>query len=121
MNSTEDLVQAFVSVWNERDPARRSEIVRRLWLPDGRHLMGAQDVRGHAALEERVAASHQRSVVEKDYFFRPATAIQSLPGLVKFRWDMARSTSGEVISAGVGFLAIDDDGRIVCDYLFTEA
>jgi hypothetical protein len=33
---------------------------------------------------------------------------------------MARSQSGEVISAGVGFLAIDDAGRIVCDYLFTE-
>jgi hypothetical protein len=120
MNSFEDLVQAFVGVWNERDPARRSEIVRRLWLPDGRHLMGTQDVHGHAALEERVAASHQRSVIEKGCIFGPATAIQSLPGVVKFRWDMARAVSGEVISAGLGFLALDDDGRIVCDYLFTE-
>ena len=121
MNSIEDLVQAFVGVWNERDPARRSEMVGSLWLPDGRHLMGAQDVRGHAALEERVAASHQRNVVEKGYIFRPAAAIQSLAGVIKFRWDMARSDSGEVISTGVGFLAIDDDGRIACDYLFTEA
>jgi hypothetical protein len=121
MNAIEDLVQRFVAVWNERDPARRSEMVRSLWRPDGRHLMGVQDVRGHAALEERVAASHHRSVVEKGYMFRPATAIQSLPGVIKFRWDMARADSAEVISAGVGFLFIDDSRRVVCDYLFTEA
>ena len=96
-------------------------MVRSLWLPDGRHLMATQDVRGHAALEQRVAASNQRNVIEQGYTFRPATAIQSLPGVIKFRWDMARSDSGEVISAGVRFLAIDDKGRIVCDYLFAEA
>jgi hypothetical protein len=120
MSSAEDLVQAFVSVWNERNPARRSKMVRTLWAPDGRHLMGAQDVRGHVALEERVATSNQHNVIEKGYIFRPATAIQSLPGVIKFRWDMARSKSDEVISAGVGFLAVNDEGRIVCDYLFTE-
>ena len=120
MSTVGDLVQAFVSVWNERDPARRSEMVRALWVPEGRHLMGVQDVRGHGALEARVAASNQSNVIEKGYVFRPATAIQSLPGMIKFRWDMARLDSGEVISAGVGFLVIDDEGRIVCDYLFVE-
>jgi hypothetical protein len=121
VNAAEDLVQAFVSVWNERDPARRREMVRSLWLPDGRHLMGTQDVRGHDTLEARVAASNQRNVIEQGYTFRPATAIQTLPGVTKFRWDMARADSGEVISAGVGFLVINDEGRIVCDYLFAEA
>jgi hypothetical protein len=121
VNSVEGVVQAFVSVWNERDPARRSEMVRTLWVPDGRHLMGTQDVRGHCALEERIATSNQRNVIEKGCIFRPATAIQSLPGVTKFRWDMVRSESGEVISAGVGFLAINDEGRIVCDYLFAES
>jgi hypothetical protein len=120
VNNADDLVQAFVSAWNECDPTRRSEMVRTLWLPDGRHLMGVQDVRGHGALEERVAASNRRNVIENGYTFRPATAIQSLPGVIKFRWDMARADSDEVISAGVGFLAIDDERRIVCDYLFTE-
>lgn len=66
MNDAEEFVQAFVDVWNERDPARRRATVRRLWAADGRHLMGAQDVCGHDALEERVAASNQRNVVEKE-------------------------------------------------------
>jgi hypothetical protein len=120
MTDLETLVQTFVSVWNESDAAQRTETVQRLWRADGRHLMGGQDVRGHAALTERVTSSHQRNVVERGYVFRPATAIQTLPGVVKFRWDMARRDTEEMISAGVGFLELDRDGKIACDYLFTE-
>ena len=114
------LVRTFIGVWNERDDARRRELVRTLWRADGRHLMGAHDARGHDALEQRVATSHQRSVVENHCVFRPGAPTQSLPGVVKFRWDMARRSTGEVVSAGVGFLALDGAGRIACDYLFTE-
>ncbi len=121
MDEVQTLAERFVSVWNERDPERRSAMVRSLWAMDGRHLMGTQDVRGYEALEERVAASNRHNVVEKDYIFRPPTVIQSLPGIIKFRWDMARRDSGDVVSNGVGFLVIDDQGRIRCDYLFAES
>jgi len=82
VNTAEDLVQAFVGVWNERDPARRGEMVRALWLPDGRHLMGAQDVRGHGALEarrecERPAMMRISATVADHRLFQPATAGQA--------------------------------------------
>jgi hypothetical protein len=121
MINTEEIVQKFVNVWNERDAARRKLVVQSLWTKDGRHLMGVQDVQGHDALEQRVAASNQNNVVEKGYEFRPATNVKSLPGVATFRWDMVRSTNQEVVSAGVGFLQIDDQGQIICDYLFTES
>lgn len=121
MGDVQRLAERFVSVWNERDPDRRHAMVRSLWAIDGRHLMGTQDVRGYEALEERVAASNRHNVVEKDYVFRPPTAIQSLPGAIKFRWDMVRRASGEVVSNGVGLLVVDDEGRVRCDYLFAES
>lgn len=121
MDDAQRLAEHFVSVWNERDPDRRHEMVRALWTIDGRHLMGTQDVRGYEALEERVAASNRHNVLEKDYIFRTPTAIQSLPGVIKFRWDMARRDSGEVVSNGVGFLVVDAEGRVRCDYLFAES
>jgi hypothetical protein len=34
---------------------------------------------------------------------------------------MARREDGEVAAAGVGFIDLAPDGRIACDYLFTEA
>ena len=44
------------------------------------------------------------------------------PALVEVRLGetMARSDCGEVVSAGVGFLVINDEGRVVCDCLFAE-
>jgi hypothetical protein len=121
MLEVEALVQRFVAVWNETDSAARRATIEALWIPEGRHLMGQQDVRGYDELEVRVTASHERSVVQGGNRFRPATAIQALPEVVKFRWEMARKDSGEEVSAGVGFLRLDAEGRIICDYLFAES
>jgi hypothetical protein len=41
--------------------------------------------------------------------------------VIKFKWEMARQGSGEVVSSGVGFLVLDDGWRIVCDYLFVDS
>ncbi len=117
---THDLVQSFVAIWNEPDPAARRAGVETLWATEGRHLMGIQNVCGYDELEQRVTASHNRSVRDNGCVFRPATAIQVLPGFVKFRWDMARRTTGEMVSAGVGFMEIDGSGKIARDWLFTE-
>lgn len=120
-DDVETLVQRFVSVWNEKEPGRRRLAVESLWTANGRHYMGAHDVSGHDALEARVTASHQRNVVEGGGWFRPATAIQNLAGVVKFRWDLAKRNSDEVLSAGIGFLVRDASGKIVADYLFAES
>jgi hypothetical protein len=116
----EGVVQRFVGVWNERDAGRRRKTIEGLWSPDGRHLMGGQDVRGFDALYERVTASNQWNVIESDCFFRPATSIQALPGVAKFHWDMVRRDTEEVVALGVGFLIFDAEGRISCNYLFAE-
>jgi hypothetical protein len=118
MAQAEDVVQQYIGVWN--DAAARRATIEALWTSDGHHMMGAFDVTGHDALEERVRNSHQRSVVEGGNIFRSANGIQTLPGVVKFRWDMARQQSGEVAAAGVGILILDADSRVVSDYLFTE-
>jgi hypothetical protein len=120
-DNVETFVQRFVNVWNEKDSGLRRLAVESLWAIDGRHHMGAHDVGGHDALEARVAASHQHNVAEGGGWFRPATAIQTLPGVVKFRWDLAKRGADEVVSAGVGFLVRNASGKIVADYLFAES
>jgi len=118
--AAERLVVRFIEVWNETEPKARRRAVESLWTSEGGHLMGANQAFGWDALEARVKASHERSVVEGKNVFRSANAIQSLPGVIKFRWDMARRESGEIAATGVGFLMLDDAGKIACDYLFTE-
>jgi hypothetical protein len=121
MEDTERLVDRYVGVWNESDPTARRSTIEALWAAEGHHCMGAHDVRGYDALDVRVTGSHERSVVAGGNVFRPAGAIQQLPGVVKFRWDMARREDGTVAAAGVGFLMLDADGKITRDCLFTES
>jgi hypothetical protein len=121
MEEIEKMVQRFVEVWNETNPMQRRAKIESLWASNGRHYMGPHNVGGYDDLVTRVAASHQRNVVEGGAVFRPATAIQILPGVVKFRWDMTRRESDEPLSAGVGFLCLDPDNKIVADYLFAES
>jgi hypothetical protein len=120
-DDAETFVQQFVNVWNESDSKLRRLAVKSLWAVNGRHYMGAHNVGGHEALEARVTASHQRNVAEGGGWFRPATTIQTLPDVVKFRWDLAKRGSDEVLSAGVGFLVRESSGKIVADYLFAES
>jgi hypothetical protein len=121
MQKIEEIVQRFVGVWNEPDPARRRATIESLWAFEGRHYMGAHDVGGYEDLMTRVTASNRRNVVEGGASFQPATAIQVLPGVVKFRWDMTRRGTEEVLSTGIGFLRLDADAKIVADYLFAES
>jgi uncharacterized protein len=121
MNEIEATVQRFVAVWNERDPVERRKTIEALWSPDGRHHMGAHDVCGYEALLERVTASNKHNVIDGGAIFRPATLIQTLPGVIKFRWDMAKRDTEEVLSAGVGFLQVGPDRKIIADYLFAES
>ena len=101
MIEIDELVQRFVGVWNETDAGRRRATIESLWAENGRHLMGASDSKGYDALEARVKASHERSVVQGGNLFAPATMIQSLPGVVKFRWEMVKQISPEVTARGV--------------------
>jgi len=121
MDVNESLVMRYVNVWNEPDGGVRRETIEALWTADGRHRMGAHDARGFDTLETRVSGSYERSVAIGGHRFQPAGGLQSVPGAVKFRWEMVRQDGETVAAAGVGFLVLDAAGKIVCDYLFTES
>jgi hypothetical protein len=130
-----DLVDRYVTVWNESDADRRRRAVVELWTEDAIHfLQPPQDVqeaaaaldvtahfqaRGHRELEARVGRAYEQFVAPGEYSFRSQGTDARLGDVVKFRWEMV-STSGDVAAAGLEFLVLDADGRIRLDYQFIE-
>lgn len=114
----QDLAERYVAVWNETDDARRREQIAQLWPADGTHFVGQRDVRGHAALEQRVLGSHVKNVREGDHLFRAAPGARALQDVVTFRWEMTPAGRDEVVAAGLEFVILDDQGRIRADYMF---
>ncbi|HLN09180.1 MAG TPA: nuclear transport factor 2 family protein [Xanthobacteraceae bacterium] len=117
MNQAQQLVERYVAVWHETDPAKRREAIAALWVPDGVHYVGTREVRGYDALEQRVIGSHEKNVRDGGNRFR-STTVRALRDAVTFEWEMFPAPGGDAVGAGFEFLIVDEDFRIRADYQF---
>jgi hypothetical protein len=111
-------------------------MVRELWTEGGAQILqppqeirdaaGAMgmdatfEVRGHEALAARVTRAYEEFVAEGEYRFSRRSNAARLHGIVKFNWEMVRTSDGTLAGVGLELLVLGDDGRIVTDYQFIE-
>ncbi|KAB8196764.1 hypothetical protein FH608_008690 [Nonomuraea phyllanthi] len=127
----------YVAQWNEPDPAARTALVRELWAPDGVQVLvdppqaireAAADlafpappleVRGHDALDARVARAYEMFVAPGEHVFEAAgEASLLLQNVVAIRWSMVSTRTREAVGGGLDILALDGDGRVRTDHQF---
>jgi hypothetical protein len=120
MESAQQLADRYVAVWNETDEERRRRSIPELWIAEGEHYAGAREVRGYAALEERIRGSHEKNVRDGGHRFRAVKDAQALHDAVTFHWEMAPAESEQVAASGFIFLLVDAQGRIRVDYQFFD-
>jgi hypothetical protein len=116
----EELVERYVAIWNDPDPAARKAAIPHLWIENGANFTSSIEARGYPALEARIAGAHDRYVATGEHRFRSSGEVQAHHGAARLRWEMVRTDSGEVAASGCEFLVLADDGRIDTDYQFPE-
>jgi hypothetical protein len=116
----EDIAERYATVWNEQDAAKRRNQIAALWETDAVHYVQQREVRGFAALEARVIEAHEKWVMQADYLFKHVGTVASLHNSVKFNWVMLKRTGGDVISAGLNVLLLNESGLISVDYMYNE-
>ena len=121
MTDINEFVDRYVNIWNEPDAQRRRQAIRDLWQTDARHLARAIEAFGHDGIETRVRTAYEKWVKEKGNIFRLRDGVDSHHNTIKLRWEMLPAAGGEVISIGLDFLVLGDDGRISTGYQFIEA
>jgi hypothetical protein len=120
MSTVTDLIERYVAVWNEANPAERRRRIRALWAPDGGTCHRLHDAQGYDAIEARVAGSWDKLLRAGNHVFRPRKAVGH-HDVVKFDWVMATVPEGTIAAAGLSFLVLAPDGRITADYQFNPA
>jgi hypothetical protein len=136
MNHARELVDRYVAIWNEADPARRHTAVAELWTEDAVHtLQPPQEIqqaartlevtptfqaRGHAELEARVTRAYEQFVASGEYSFRSRDNAARVGDAIKFNWEMVNAT-GQAAGVGLEFVLLGADGRIRLDYQFIES
>ena len=121
MNNAQDLAVRYVAAWNETDADARQTAIASLWRPDGAHFVGDREARGYAALEQRIAGSHEKNVRDNGHRFLARPGAQRLRDVVTFTWQMAPANADAVLAVGLEVLVLDAEDRIVTDYQFIIA
>ncbi|MBW8814950.1 MAG: hypothetical protein JF588_16135 [Caulobacterales bacterium] len=117
MTQHQALVDDYLAVWNETDPARRRRRIGALWAPGGATFNRMLEARGYDAIVERVTGANDRWVRDGGFEFRPAR-VSAFGEAVRLVWVMASRATGEVDSRAQSYLVLDAAGRVLCDYQF---
>jgi hypothetical protein len=118
MNSAESLVTRYVALWNEPDADVRRAVIADLWREDGVHFVNDREVRGYAALEQRVISAHEKNVRDNGNCFRVRPGFKRLRDVVTFHWEMVPRNGETLLAVGLEFLVLDSSDRIIADYQF---
>lgn len=129
-----ELVNRYITVWNEPSPEARRATVRALWADDCVHILQPPEeavkiasrpgigltatfqARGHEELTARVESAYEEFVAAGRMTFRHRGDVTRLHDMVRFSWEAVRD--GTVVSGGANVLLLDADGRIRADYQF---
>lgn len=120
MRDITDIVNNYVAVWNEGDPARRRQRIREVWPPEGTTCYRLMDARGYDAIEQRVIGSWEKWLAEEKHVFRPKS-FKVHHNVIKLEFIMIRLPGEEVEASGLCFLLVNEDGRIEHDYQFNPS
>jgi hypothetical protein len=120
MTDAEAFADRYLAVWNEPDAEERRARIASMWTEDGVHLAPSHEARGYAAIEKRVIGAHDKYVADGGYVFRRHGAVDGHHGLVRMRWEMRPAAGGPIEAVGAHVFVLAPDGRMACDYQFSE-
>lgn len=120
MTKLNELVDRYVSVWNEPNAEHRRQSIARLWAEDGAHFTPSLEARGYQALEARVAGAYEKWVKAGGFVFKSSGNAEEHHDGLRFNWEMVPAGGGAVAAVGFDFLVLGADGRIRLDYQFLD-
>jgi hypothetical protein len=101
-------VDTYLAAWNETDPARRAQLIQRVWAADGRLIDPPLAAEGRTGISEMVSALHAQFPGHR---FRRATGIDAHHDQLRFGWELV-GPDGGVALAGLDVGELADDGQL---------
>jgi hypothetical protein len=107
--SVQQVLDGYFDMWNERDPARRRQIIAQTWVESGSYIEPLMAAEGHDALDAGVAAMQAQFPGHR---LRPAGRVDTHHDRVRWSWELVGPEGGEALAAGTNIGAVAPDGRL---------
>jgi hypothetical protein len=115
MTTITSVVDTYIAAWNERDPARRLELVGKTWTEDGTYVDPLMAGDGVPGIADMIGAAQSQFPGHR---FELSFGPDAHNDVVRFSWDL-RGDNGPVAS-GTDFATVAGDGRLHCVTGFLE-
>jgi hypothetical protein len=113
VNVTE-IVDTYLAALGETDASKRGGMLARAWIPEGRYVDPARDVRGAEAMTATIAALHEQV---PGATFRRTSGIDLHHEYLRFSWEMV-GPDGAVALSGIDIGSLSEDGKLkgICGF-----
>jgi hypothetical protein len=108
MTELTTVVDGYIAMWNEIDPARRRSIIEQTWTEDASYVDPQAEVSGADGLDALVAAVQQQFPGHR---FVLASGPDAHHDRARFTWQLV-SESGDAVVTGLDVAVVADDGRL---------
>ena len=109
MTSTTRVIDRYIAIWNETDPARRRDLIASTWTEDASYLDPLVAAEGADAIDATIAAVQQQF---PGFTFRLGGPVDAHHNLARFTWELAPKTDQEAIVVGFDVVVFAPDGRL---------
>jgi hypothetical protein len=107
MTNATMLIDGYITAWNETDPARRRDLIARIWTEDARYDDPMLSSRGHTEIN---AMTEAVQVKYPDHRFRRTGDVELHHDRARFTWSLAPE-GGPALVQGTDF-AVITEGRL---------
>jgi hypothetical protein len=108
MQTTETLVDTYIAMWNEADPAQRRELVARTVSDDATYLDPLMSGEGVDGIDAMIAGAQQQYPGHR---FTLLGTPDEHHDRIRFSWSIAPA-DGDPIAIGHDFVTVASDGRM---------
>ncbi|PZG02575.1 nuclear transport factor 2 family protein [Nonomuraea aridisoli] len=103
-----NLVERYVAVWNETDPAARAKAVAELWTEDATYTDPLADVAGHDGIAAVIEGAQG---MFPGLVFTPGDQYDTHHHTARFTWHLGPK-DGDPVAIGFDVVELAEDGRI---------
>jgi hypothetical protein len=109
MTDVTTVVDTYIAIWNETDPARRRELIGQAWTDDASYVDPHMETEGADGIDAMVAAVQERFPGHR---FELAVEPEAHHDRVRFGWRLLPADGAGPIAAGTDIARLAGDGRL---------
>jgi hypothetical protein len=109
MTDVNPVIDRYIAIWNETDPARRRDLIGRTWADDASYVDPLFVADGPDAIDAAVAAAQSQF---PGYSVRLAGPVDAHHNLARFTWELTPGADQDALVVGFDVAVLAPDGRL---------